>query len=75
MRPLSACRISCISNTAGRVSISTVTFMVPIGRPSRTSAKAMTSSHSAASWCDCSLGRYQNGPLPFAASALALWKA
>ena len=57
VRPRSACRISCISNAAGKVSISTVTFICPIGRPSRTSMKASTSSQSMASSMHCIFGR------------------
>ncbi len=49
MRERSACRISSISNTAGSVSISTVTFIAPRGRPSASSACSITAFHSAAS--------------------------
>jgi len=41
----------------GRVSISTVTFIAPMGSPSRTSTKVNASSHNAASSIDCNFGR------------------
>ena len=57
MRRRSACRISSIWNAAGRVSISTVAFIVPTGSCSSSSAALITSSHNAASSIASSLGR------------------
>ena len=62
MRLRNAQRISSISKTAGRVSISTVTLIEPGTRPRTPSAWLITSSHSAASWWLCNLGRYRYDP-------------